>query len=208
MANIQNKYYQYGEKEIQYLKERDPVLGRLIDEIGRVEREVNPHVFSSLISSIIGQQISTKAAITVESRLVEAAGGISPENLAQLEPETIQGCGLSWRKVEYIRGITEAALSKTIDFNGLHRLTDEEVIRTLTSLRGVGEWTAEMLLLHSLQRPDILSYKDLGIRRGIMLIYGLEELSKKDFQAYRERYSPYGTVASLYIWEAFARSKE
>lgn len=95
VADIQDKYYQYGEKEIQYLKERDPVLGRLIDGIGMVKREVNPHIFSSLISSIIGQQISTKAAVTVENRLIEAAGEISPENLDKLDPETIQGCGLS-----------------------------------------------------------------------------------------------------------------
>lgn len=198
-------YFKYTEKEIEYLKKRDEKLAEEIDRIGMIKREVEPDIFAALISSIISQQISTKAAITVKNRLIELAGEITPENIDGMELETIQECGMSLRKAGYIKGVAEAAISKMVDFENLHKLTDEEVVKELISLRGVGEWTAEMLLIHSLQRPNILSYKDLGIRRGIMKLYGLTELAKEEFEVYRERYAPYGTVASLYIWEISSR---
>lgn len=199
MINI--SYFKYTEKEIEYLKKRDKVLAKAIDNIGMVKRKVEPDVFASLISSIISQQISTRAAITVKSRLVELIGGITAENIFAASIESIQECGMSLRKSGYIKGIAEAAITKAVDFNNLHKLTDEEVMKELTSLKGVGEWTVEMLLIHSLQRPNVLSYKDLAIRRGMMRLYNLEELSKKEFEKYRDIYSPYCTVASIYIWE-------
>ena len=198
-------YFKYGEKEIDYLREVDKKLAIEIDKIGMIQREVNTDLFSALISSVISQQISTKAAITVTSRLIELVGEFTPENIEKIELESIQQCGMSLRKAGYIKGIAHVAVTKEIDFNKLHKLPDREVIKELTKLKGIGEWTAEMILLHSLERPDILSYKDLGIRRGIMRLYELEELSKEEFEIYRERYSPYGTVASLYLWEISAR---
>lgn len=194
-------YFKYGEKEINYLKKADKKLGAEIDRIGMIKREVDPDVFSALITSVIGQQISTKAAATVTSRLMKLAKALTPENIANIEADTIQKCGMSLRKADYIKGIAQAAITEEIDFENLHKLSDEEIIKELTTLKGVGEWTGEMLLIHSLQRPNVLSYKDLGIRRGIMRLYGLEELLKKDFEVYREKYSPYGTVASMYLWE-------
>jgi 3-methyladenine DNA glycosylase/8-oxoguanine DNA glycosylase len=107
---------------------------------------------------------------------------------------------MSLRKAEYIKGIAEAALSGKVDFGRLHTLSDEEIIKKLSSLRGVGVWTAEMLLIFSLCRSDVVSYKDLAICRGIMNLYGLKELPKERFERYRKRYSPYGSVASLYLW--------
>lgn len=198
-------YYEYGEKEIKHLKEVEPILGAEIDKIGMLKREIDKDVFSSLISSIIGQQISTKAADTVRQRLIDLTGGINPENIDNIEIEKIQKCGMSMKKAEYIKEIAKAAIEKTIDFESLYMLTDEEIIKELVSLRGVGEWTAEMLLIHSLERPNILSYKDLGIRRGIMRLHGLSDLSKKEFKWYEELYSPYGTVASIYLWEISSR---
>lgn len=205
MAKEHVNYYEYTEKETEYLKKKDKKLAEEIDRIGIVKREVEPDVFVALISSIISQQISTKAAITVKSRLSELIGDIRPENIDKVELESIQKCGMSLRKAGYIKGIAKAAILKTVDFENLHKLTDEEVTKELTSLKGVGEWTAEMLLIHSLQRPNILSYKDLGIRRGIMRLYDLKELTKEEFEKYRKRYTPYCTVASLYIWEISSR---
>lgn len=192
--------FKYGKKEIEYLKSKDKKLGTAIDRIGMVEREVTPDPFIALISSIIGQQISNKAAETVWNRLINLVGDISPENILHVSIEAIQSCGMSLRKAGYIRGAAEAAVSGSIDFNNLYMLRDEEIIHKLSSLHGVGIWTAEMLLIFSLCRPDVISYNDLVIRRGIMHLYGLSTLSKKDFQKYRKRYSPYGTVASLYLW--------
>ena len=194
-------YFKYGQKEIDHLKKNDPILAEVIDRLGMVKRQTNPDIFSALISSIISQQISTKAAITVEKRFVDLVGQINPENICEFTLEEIQKCGMSLRKAGYIKSAAEASIDKTIDFNNLDKLTDQDLIKELTKLKGVGEWTAEMLLIHSLERPNILSYKDLAIRRGMMRIYGLDELKKEKFEEFRKLYHPYGTVASLYIWE-------
>lgn len=198
-------YFSYGGKEIKHLRKSDPVLGEAIEEIGMIERKINDNVFEATISSVIGQQVSTVAANTVTKRLIELIGTISPENLRDADIEDIQKCGMTFRKAGYIKGIANSALSKEIDFNNLHKLNNEEVIKKLSSLHGVGEWTAEMILISALQRPDIVSFEDLGIRRGMKVLYGLEELKKADFEKYRKRYSPFGTVASIYLWELSKR---
>jgi DNA-3-methyladenine glycosylase II len=192
--------FEYGQKEIDYLKKKDKKLGAAIDKIGMIEREITPDPFTALISSVVSQQISSKAAETVWSRFLKLIGHITPENIAQVDLLEIKGCGMSERKAGYIKGIAEAAVSGQIDFNTLHTLADEEVIKKLSSLHGVGVWTAEMLLIFSFRRPDVVSYKDLAICRGMMNLYGLKELPGEKFERYRKRYSPYGSVASLYLW--------
>lgn len=142
-----------------------------------------------------------KAALTVESRLVDLLGEMTPENIYKTNIEDIQKCGMSMRKAEYIKDIGELALNKTIDFDNLSKLSDEEFIKEITKIRGVGVWTAEMLLIHSLQRKNILSFKDLGIRRGMEKLYDIDELSKDEFEIFKNRYTPYGSVASIYLWE-------
>lgn len=202
------KYLKYGKKEIEYLKSKDKKLGKVIDRMEFIKREVNHDVFNSLISSIISQQISTKAAITVEERLIEKLGNITQDSIYKADIEDIRQCGMSMRKAEYIKGIAKAATYKTVDFDNLYKLSDGEIVKELIKLKGVGEWTAQMMLIHTFERPDVLSYKDLGIRRGIMRVYDLEdEISKEEFELYRERYSPYGTVASIYLWEVSKNSK-
>lgn len=193
-------YFTYGQEEIDYLSARDPILGSAIEKMGIVKRETNPQVFSALIEAIVGQQISTKAADTVRARLQNMVGDFTPENLDKYSLEEIASCGMSNRKAEYIKGIGEAALKKHVDFDKLDSLNDQEIVDQLTTLRGVGEWTAEMLLFHAFQRPDILSFKDLGIRRGIITLYGLDELTREVFENYRKIYSPHGSVASIYLW--------
>lgn len=192
--------FEYGQKEIDYLKSKDKKLGVVIDRVGMIRRSITPDPFTALVSSIVSQQISGRAADTVWGRLKELLGSITPESIAQADLSAIQGCGMSMRKAEYIKGVAAAALSREVDFGALHTMTDEEIIKKLSSLRGVGVWTAEMLLIFSLCRPDVVSYKDLGICRGMMRLYGLKELPKEKFERYRKRYSPYGSVASFYLW--------
>lgn len=193
--------FKYGQKEIEYLKEKDKKLGAAIERIGMIERKVIPDPFTALVSSIVGQQISSKAADTVWERLTELLGSITPESMDKAALSEIQNCGMSMRKACYIKGIAEAAISGQVDFHNLHTLSDDAIKDKLTALHGVGVWTAEMLLIFSLQRPDVVSYRDLAIRRGMMNLYGLKELTKEKFERYRKRYSPYGSVASLYLWE-------
>ncbi len=132
MINI--KIYEYEEKEINYLKNIDKKLGREIGRIGKIERKLNPDLFSALISSIIGQQISTKAASTVEKRLRDLVDKINPENINNIDLEKIQKCGMSRRKAEYIKGVSLAEISNIIDFTNLKKLDDEEFIKEITNL--------------------------------------------------------------------------
>ena len=193
--------FPYIERETEHLTRRDPALGGLIERIGRIEREIEPDLVVALIRSIIGQQISAKAAATVRLRLSDKLGGITPERIAATPTEAIQACGMSMRKAGYIKGIAGAALDGRLDARAIARLDDAAVIAELSGLDGVGVWTAEMLLIFSLCRPNVLSWGDFAIRNGIMKLYGLATLDKKTFAALRERYAPYASVASLYIWE-------
>ena len=199
------QYFKYGKKEIDYLKQRDYKLGKEIDRIGFVKREVNPDIFDSLISSIISQQVSTKAALTVNNRLQDLVGKITPENITNADKEEIQQCGMTIRKAEYIKNIANAAVTNSIDLENLYKLSDEEIIKELVKLKGIGEWTVEMLLIHSFERSDILSYKDLGIHRELKRLHSLEDISKKEFEVYKKNYSPYNTVASIYLWKISER---
>lgn len=194
-------YFSYGNKEIGYLKQADKLLGAAIEEIGMLKRPISEDVFEATITSVIGQQISTKASKTVKQRLLDLVGSLTPEALEEISIDEIQQCGMTFRKAGYIKGVSDAALSKEVDFENLHKLSDQDVIQKLSSLHGLGEWTAEMILISGLHRSDIVSYKDLAIRRGMMRLYGLDKLSKKEFDSYRKNYAPYGTVASIYLWE-------
>ncbi|MDP4127149.1 MAG: DNA-3-methyladenine glycosylase [Bacillota bacterium] len=193
--------FKYGQIEIEYLKSRDKKLGAAIEKIGMIKREVIPDPFSALVSSIVSQQISKKAAETIWNRLSNLTGSITPQSIAKVNLSEIQSCGMTIRKAGYIKGIANAAISGEVNFGALYTLTDGEIIKRLSALNGVGVWTAEMLLIFSLCRPDVVSYGDLAIRRGMMNVYGLKELPKEKFDRYRKRYSPYGSVASLYLWE-------
>jgi 3-methyladenine DNA glycosylase/8-oxoguanine DNA glycosylase len=193
-------FFQYGRAEIDYLTHRDRKLGRAIGRIGMIERPVMPDLFKALVHSIVAQQVSRKAADTVWARLGERLSGVTPLKVAGTDVSNIQKCGLSMRKARYIKGIGEAAMSGRLDVLKLRELRDEEVIEKLSSFPGVGVWTAEMLLIFSLCRQDVVSWGDLAIRRGMTKLYGLKALSKTQFDRFRNRYSPCGSVASLYLW--------
>ena len=197
-------FFSYGRAETDYLSAQDPALGAAIARIGHIDREVFPDLFEALINSIAGQQISGKALATVWARLCAAVGAVTPENLLAAGEEHLRACGFSGRKVNYMLSAARAVADGALDIHSLVEKDDQEVIRTLTTLPGVGRWTAEMLLTFSLQRPDVLAYDDFGIRKGLCRLYGLESVSKAQFAAYRARYAPYATVAALYLWHIAA----
>ena len=192
--------FQYGSAEMNYLKTVDSQMGAVIDRLGKLEREVMPDVFEALVNSIAAQQISSKALETVWWHIRTKFRPLTPENVLAQPEALLHKCGLSKRKGGYIRGAAEQIVSGALDLDGLRTLPDGEVVKRLTKLPGVGPWTAEMLLIFSLQRPDVLSYDDFGIRRGLRMLYGLPALTRADFQIYRERFTPCGTVAGLYLW--------
>ncbi len=198
------EYFTYGEKEIAYLKSKDKRLGAYIDQVGMIQRPVHRDLFDNLVRCIVAQQISTKAAITVMERLRQRVGQCTPQTIGALSAEEIQSCGMSLRKAGYIKGAAQAVLEGRLEIDRFPQLEDQEIIRQLSSLSGIGVWTAEMLMIFSLERMDILSYGDLGIRRGMMRLYHHKEITKERFERYRRRYSPYGSVASLYLWRMAA----
>lgn len=193
-------FFTYGEAEINYLKSKDKLLGQAIDKIGPIQREVHRDLFSSLISSIVGQQISSKAAATIWGRIVAALNTVTPETILNCPIDTLQQCGISFKKASYIRNIAQSVQNGSFNIQALHHKSDDAVCKELVQLNGVGVWTAEMLMLFSMQRPNILSFGDLAILRGMRMLYHHRSINKPLFEKYRRRYSPYGSVASLYLW--------
>ena len=193
-------YFQYGEKEIEYLKSKDKKLAEVIDKLGHLYRPVNHDLFSSIVYSIIGQQISTKAQLTIWNRMINEMGKIDSETLISAGKEKIQSFGMTFKKADYILKFAEKVQCKDIDLDSFSNKSDEEIIKELSSLDGIGVWTVEMILLHCLERPNILSYGDLAIIKGMKMVYHHKEIDKKRFERYRKRFSPYGSVASIYFW--------
>ncbi len=192
--------FPYGEKEMAWLSRADKRMAWAIDKIGKVERTVIPDLFAALTHAIVGQQISSKAQATVWRRMQESLGDITPQAIAATSPEALQSLGISFKKVGYIHNAALQVLTGELDIDALATLSDEEVCARLTRLEGIGVWSAQMLMLFSMQRPDILSYDDLAIRRGLCKLHHLPAIDRRLFERYRRRYSPYGSVASLYLW--------
>ncbi len=166
-----------------------------------VSFECFPSVFDALVQSVISQQLALRAADAVAGRVRELLGGrITAAALLDSSPDELRGCGLSARKAEYLRGIAGAETAGRVDFGRLNALDDAALVSELCLLRGVGQWTAEMLLIFAFARPDVLSYGDLGLRNAVMKLHGWKTLSPLRFGRFRRRVSPYGTLAPLYLW--------
>ena len=196
------RFFEYGDEEVAYLKSRDPKLAQAIDAVGHVNREMMDEgdLFAAVVHHIIGQQISSAAQATVWARLKEALGEVTPASVSAATVEELQACGTSFRKAEYIKNFGKQVDSGAFDLDAVANMSDAEAVKALSSLQGIGEWTAEMLLLFCLGRPDILSFGDLAIHRGMRMVYHHRKVTRQMFEKYRRRYSPYGSVASLYLW--------
>ncbi len=193
-------YFRYGSKETDYLKRKDKVLAEVIDKIGHIEREIDTDLFSSVIHHIIGQQISTKAQATIWQRMSECFGEINAANILSAGIPKLQFFGMTFRKAEYIMDFAGKVQGGEFDLQDISELSDEEAIQELSALKGIGVWTAEMILLFCLERPNIFSFDDLAIQRGLRMVYHHRKIDRKLFEKYRRRFSPYCSVASLYFW--------
>ena len=193
-------HFEYGEKEISYLKSKDAKLAEVIDTLGFVERESDTDLFSAVVHHIIGQQISTKAQATIWQRMQDALGQVNAETILSAGVSNLQALGISFRKAEYITDFARKVHTGEFDIEAVSQMSDTDAISALSSLKGIGVWTAEMILLFCMQRPDIFSYDDLAIQRGLRMIYHHRRIDRKLFEKYRRRFSPYCSVASLYLW--------
>lgn len=193
-------YFQYDESAIEYLKQKDKRLADVIDKIGKIEREVDRDLFSSVVHHIIGQQISTKAQATIWKRMQDSLGTVNADSILAAGIDRLQSFGMTFKKAEYITDFAGRVENGTFDLQGIWNKTDDEAITELSALKGIGVWTAEMILLFCMQRPNVFSYGDLAILRGMRIVYHHREINRKLFEKYRRRLSPYCSVASLYFW--------
>ena len=178
-------YFVYGETEIAYLCQKDKRLCEVIDRIGHIDRTVDTDLFASVVHHIIGQQISTKAQETIWQRMRDTLGEVHAETILAAGVPKLQSLGMTFRKAEYILDFAEKVRSGAFDIQAVERMSDAEAIRALSSLKGIGMWTAEMILLFCLQRRMVCHHRTIG---------------RKLFEKYRRRFSPYCSVASLYFW--------
>ncbi len=195
---------------LQELRRSDPVIGRLVDEHGPLDEEQRRRgrplePYGALVRSIVGQQLSTKAARTIYERLTDLFDGRtpSPAELLAADPEEIRSAGLSRPKVGYLRSLAEHVESGELELDRLSELPDEEVIEQLTAVKGLGQWTADMFLIFHLGRPDVLPVGDLGIRRAVERAYDLPELpDAARLTEIGEPWRPHRSLASLYLWRS------
>ena len=197
---MMNVYFEYGETEISYLRQKDKRLCEVIDRVGHVERTVDTDLFSSVVHHIIGQQISTKAQATIWQWMQDALGEVNAETIVSAGVPRLQGLGMTFRKAEYITDFAEKVHTGAFDLDAVEHMSDEDAIRELCSLKGIGVWAAEMILLFCMQRPDIFSFDDLAIQRGLRMVYHHRSIDRRLFEKYRRRFRPYCSVASLYLW--------
>ena len=217
--------FTYTTKELDCLKAKDKRLAKVIEKIGTITREGERDIFASVIHHIIAQQISTKAQASIWARFCALFGemqgegkseGINAQNkesrqkaqsLLAIDIDKIRSCGISSRKAQYILDFAHKVQSGEFDIEAVAKMSDEKAIESLSKLRGIGVWTAEMILLFCLQRKDILSYDDLALQRGLKMLYALKcegkngKIPKEVFATYKAKFSPYGSIASLYLWE-------
>jgi DNA-3-methyladenine glycosylase II len=207
-------------KERKALAATDPAMAALIERIGKIDLETRLQrraeerpgdAYGALLRAIVGQQLSTKAARTIYLRVLEIFDGKtpSPEQLLGASEKDLRGAGLSGRKVEYVQDLARHVLSGELELDRLDELGDEEAIEEIVAVRGLGRWTAEMFLLFHLRRPDVLSGGDLGIRKAVQIELGLEEMpSPQETVEIGERWKPYRSLASLYLWESLANAPD
>jgi DNA-3-methyladenine glycosylase II len=203
-------------KERAALAAADPTMGELIERVGEIDiatrlrrrsEERPADAYGALLRAIVGQQLSTKAARTIFGRVLDLFGGTtpSPEQLLEASEEDLRACGLSGRKVEYVRDLAAHVISGELELDRLGELGDEQVIEEIVAVRGLGQWTAEMFLIFHLERPDVLSGGDLGIRKAVQVEYGLAEMpAPQKVLEIGEPWRPHRSLASLYLWESLA----
>ena len=190
-----------------HLASSDPKIAAIIKRYG--DCLITPHSdhYSELVSSIVGQQLSVKAAATIWQRVLVLSGGNppTPTQLIEADTEALRACGLSYAKVRYVKDLAEHILDGRLDMLHIANLPNEEVIAQLTAVKGLGEWSAHMFLIFSLGRLDVLPVGDLGIRKAVMNLYGLKTMpdpAQIVTIANKNNWHPYESVAAWYLWQS------
>lgn len=189
----------------EYLKNADPILGSIIDQVSLPPWQKPESYFVDLIESIVSQQLSIKAADTIFKRFVSLFpnGRVTPEDVLRIDDERIRLVGLSYQKISYVKDLAKQVLESGITFEQFDIMSDEEIITELIKVKGIGRWTGEMFLMFAMGRPDVFSYGDLGIRNAIQKLYKLDHNpSKEEAEEISMKWKPYRTYACRYLWKS------
>ncbi len=191
-------------KAVNHLKKSDPVLRAIIERVGACRMEYGLPEFSSLAESIVYQQLNGKAAATIFERFAALAGEpLTPENILKLSDAQLRSVGLSKQKASYMKDLAAKTRDGLLDFAKLPDLSDDEVIKHLTQVKGIGVWTAHMFLIFTLKRADVLPTGDYGIQAAMKKYYRKRKMPKpKDMEKIARTWSPYRSVACWYLWRS------
>jgi len=191
------------EAGLDFLK-KDKKMQVLIEKFGRPDFNQGQDYFQSLLRSIVFQQLSGKAAQTIYERLVSLipkTSNLCPNEVLKLNKDEIRKAGLSFQKINYVRNLADYFENNSLQKKDVEEMTDEEISKELIKIKGIGQWTVDMFLMFTLNRADILPYKDLGIQKGIMKIFKMKNLpSKKEMENCSRKWKPYRTIACWYLW--------
>ncbi len=186
--------------EVQQLLIQDPRLSDLFETPEKIEYELATDYFQSLLSAIISQQLSGKVAKVIFDRVaLFFKNELTPERIFSADTEALRECGLSYRKIEYIKSLADKVMTNQVYFKDIEKRTNHEIIEMLTKIKGIGPWTAEMFLIFSLGRKDVFSVLDLGLRNGLSKLYQ-ETLTPEVMVEHSLKWSPFQTYVSLYLW--------
>jgi DNA-3-methyladenine glycosylase II len=193
------------QEAVRHLRRQDPIMKEVIRRAGPFTMRPHRNRFRALVFSILGQQISGKAAASIRARLVEhlKPEEISPETMGRLTPETLRSLGVSNQKAGYLLDLAQRVARGEVQLSRMSRMKDEQVIEALVQVKGIGVWTAQMFLIFSLGRPDVFPHDDLGVRMAIRNLYGLNDLPTKEVShKIAAPWRPYASVASWYCWRS------
>jgi DNA-3-methyladenine glycosylase II len=191
-------------KAVLHLKKSDPVLRAIIERVGPFRMEYNPAEFCSLAEAIVYQQLNGRAAVTIWNRFAAAAGEpVTPEGILKLSDEQLRAVGMSKQKSAYLKDLAAKTAAGLLDFSTLADLSDDEVIKHLTQVKGIGVWTAHMFLMFSLRRPNVLPTGDYGVQMALKRHYKKRKLPKpKDMEKIARAWEPYRSIACWYMWRS------
>lgn len=195
-----NRSISFEPVEVKHLLQKEPLFLPWVNKIGDVVRIGNDDAYTSLIDSILAQQVSGSAAASITKRFSDKFN-YEAKAIVYASIDDLRACGISGNKAKYIQGIAKAKLDKTVPFEQLHEKSDQEIAQHLLKLKGVGPWTVDMMLIFTFFRKDVLSYPDFGIRKGICRLYGIDTLDQKCYEQIRTKLSPHLTLASFWFWE-------
>lgn len=188
-----------------YLSKKDPILAKIIKQVPPFERYKAGNYFEALTESIVSQQLSVKAADTIWKRFIALLpdSEVTAENVWEVSDQKIRDAGISWSKISYIKDLAKKTMESGILFEQFEIMSDEEIITELVKVKGIGRWTAEMFLMFAMERPDVFSYGDLGLRRAIQKWYRLDhEPTQEEAEKIAQKWQPYRTIASRYLWRS------